>query len=149
MQSKVCVCGGGVSNIRTDMTGFKTHQNRHDGVSVPPRSCPWCRQHLHFHRRSQTFSWMWQSTLMTKPVLCSRAGFLMHWKRQEKVEQRETVTLNYTNVDTKQRSGVLEQTLEAERGLASVCVTKRKFSLATGGNLSAWGFLFETFIIMR
>lgn len=57
---------------------LKTHQNRCDNVSLPPRSCPWCRQHQHFHRRSQTFSWMWQSTLITKPVLCSRAGFLMH-----------------------------------------------------------------------
>lgn len=75
-------------------------QNRHDGASVPPRSCPWYRQHLHFHRRSQTFSWMWQNALMTKPVLCSRAGFLMHWKRQRE-EQRETGTPRYTNADTR------------------------------------------------
>lgn len=80
---------------------LKTHQSRHDGVPVPPRSCPWCRQHLHFHRRSQTFSWMGQSTLMTKPVLCSRAGFLMHWKRQREGQQRETVTSHYTNAETK------------------------------------------------
>lgn len=57
---------------------------------LPPRSCPWCRQHLHSHRRSQTFCWMWQSTLTMKPVLCSRTGFFMHWKRNRTVKKKIT-----------------------------------------------------------
>lgn len=120
-------------------------------VSVPPRSCPWCRQHLHFHRRSQTFSWMWQSTLMTKPVLCSRAGFLMHWKRQE-IDQRETVTWRYADADTKQRGGNHEQTLEAECGWSlSNKGAKRcsNFPRQPEGTFHSERFLFETFIIMR
>lgn len=97
------------------------HASRRDRVSVPPRSCPWYRQHLHFHRRSQTFSWMWQSTLMTKPVLCSRAGFLMHWKRERKQKRRIRLTdwRHMTQIQTE--SSVVEwksRHTEADRSLA-------------------------------
>lgn len=71
-----------------------------EGASVPPRSCPWCRQHPHFHRRSQTFSWTRWSTWTSKAVLCSRAGYLMHWRRQR--DGHETPC--WTEADRKQRS---------------------------------------------
>lgn len=85
--------------------GFQAPEKKHDGESVPPRSCPWCRQHLHIHRRSQTFSWMWQRTWMTKPVLCGRAGYLMHWRRQRGGGKKdEAIIIHDTNADTKQCS---------------------------------------------
>lgn len=80
--------------------GFPAWESSHDGASVPPRSCPWCRQHLQFHRRSQTFSWTRWSTWMSKAVLCSRAGYLMHCRRQRDGHQ----TPCETKADRTQRS---------------------------------------------
>lgn len=70
---------------------------------------------------------MWQRTVITKAVLCSRAGFLMHWKRRREqqcgtIHKQKTIVQCVEVVNTSEwicqsLTSVLELLLETFNGI--------------------------------